>query len=99
MEGFEVETKEDGQTMAVAELNDDSLAVALLSCYEEQAFFLAARLFDSVYESSIFLGASDLSEGVYDVARAVYGGGCIHDRIRLAQEAIENFFTTPTNGG
>lgn len=97
--GFGKEIRRDNQTMSVVELNNDSLAAALRSCYDDGAFTLANRLFDSVYESSIFLGPSDLSEEVYGIARAIYGGGVINDRLRMTKEAIENFFTNPPMNG
>lgn len=92
---FRDEIAEDGRTMTVVELNDKSLAVALQSCYEEQAFFLAACLFESVYESSIFLGLSDLSEGSYDAARLIYGTRDVTERVGLTKAVIENFFIDP----
>ena len=95
VDGFRDEIAEEGQTMAVAELNDKSLADALLSCYEEQAFFLAVCLFEAVYESSIFLGPSDLSEGSYDVARLIYGARDVTERVELTKAVIENFFIDP----
>ena len=93
--GFRQEIAEEGETLTAAELNDDSLAVALQSCYEEQAFFLAACLFESVYESSVFLGPSDLSEGVYDAARLIYGVRAASKRMALTEAVIENFFIDP----
>ena len=71
--GFAEELAEDGQSVYFTKLTDDSLAAAMLSCYADQSFFLAAHLFDMLYESSIFLGPSDVSEGVYDAARVVSG--------------------------
>ena len=95
VDGFRDEIAEEGRTMTVVELNDTSLAVALQSCYEEQSFFLAACLFESVYESSIFLGLSDLSEGSYDAARLIYGARGVTKRLELTKAVIENFFIDP----
>lgn len=95
VEGFRNEIAEEGRTMTVAELNDKSLTAALLSCYEEQAFFLAVCLFEAVYESSIFLGLSDLSEGTYDAARLIYGTRDVTERVELTKAVIENFFIDP----
>lgn len=92
---FAEELAEDEQTLTATKLNDDSLAAALLSCYEEQSFFLAAHLFDMLYESSIFLGPSDVSEGVYDAARVVYGARRASMREEIAKGLIEDFFIDP----
>ena len=73
LDGFAEELAEVEQTITATKLTDDSLATALLACYEDQSFYLAAHLFDMLYESSIFISPSDVSEGVYDAARVVYG--------------------------
>lgn len=95
LDGFAEELAEDEQTITATKLNDDSLAAALLSCYEEQSFFLAAHLFDMLYESSIFIGPSDVSEGVYDAARVVYGARKACMREEIAKGLIEDFFIDP----
>lgn len=93
--GFAEELAEDEQSVSFTKLTDDSLAAALLSCYEDQSFFLAAHLFDMLYESSIFLGPSDVSEGVYDAARVVYGARAATMREEIAKGLIEDFFIDP----
>mgnify|MGYP000965890994 CR=1 FL=1 len=93
--GFRQDIAEEGERLTAAELNDDSLAVALQSCYEEQAFFLAACLFESVYESSVFIGPGDLSDGIYDAARLIYGARDAAKRMKLTEAVIENFFIDP----
>lgn len=93
--GFAEELAEDEQSVSFTKLTDDSLATALLSCYEEQSFFLAAHLFDMLYESSIFLGPNDVSEGVYDAARVVYGARAATMREEIAKGLIEDFFIDP----
>lgn len=95
LDGFAEELAEDGQTVSFTKLTDDSLAAALLSCYEEQSFFLAAHLFDMLYESSIFIRPSDVSDGIYDAARVVYGARNASKREGLAEAVIENFFIDP----
>lgn len=95
LDGFAEELAEEEQSVSFTKLTDDSLATALLSCYEEQSFFLAAHLFDMLYESSIFLGPSDVSEGVYDAARVVYGAREATMREEIAKGLIEDFFIDP----
>lgn len=95
LDGFAEELAEEEQSVSFTKLTDDSLATALLSCYEEQSFFLAAHLFDMLYESSIFLGPSDVSEGVYDAARVVYGAREATMREEIANGLIEDFFIDP----
>lgn len=95
LDGFAEELAEVEQTIMATKLTDDSLATALLACYEDQSFFLAAHLFDMLYESSIFLGPSDVSEGVYDAARVVYGARKASMREEIAKGLIEDFFIDP----
>lgn len=95
LDGFAEELAEEEQSVSFTKLTDDSLAAALLSCYEDQSFFLAAHLFDMLYESSIFLGPSDVSEGVYDAARVVYGAREATMREEIAKGLIEDFFIDP----
>lgn len=86
---------EEEQSVSFTKLTDDSLATALLACYEDQSFYLAAHLFDMLYESSIFIGPSDVSEGVYDAARVVYGARKASMREEIAKGLIEDFFIDP----
>ena len=95
LDDFAEELAEEEQTLTATKLNDDSLATALLACYNDQSFFLAAHLFDMLYESSIFLGPSDVSEGVYDAARVVYGARKASMREEIAKGLIEDFFIDP----
>ena len=95
LDGFAEDLAEDEQTLTATKLTDDSLATALLACYEDRSFYLAAHLFDMLYESSIFLGPSDVSYGVYDAARVVYGGRKATMREEIAKGLIEDFFIDP----
>lgn len=95
LDGFAEELAEDEQSVSFTKLTDDSLATALLSCYDDQSFYLASQLFDMLYESSIFLGPSDVSEGVYDAARVVYGARNATMREEIAKGLIEDFFIDP----
>ena len=95
LDGFAEELAEVEQTITATKLTDVSLAAALLACYDDQSFFLAAHLFDMLYESSIFLGPSDVSEGVYDAARVVYGARKASMREEIAKGLIEDFFIDP----
>lgn len=92
LDGFAEELAEEEQSVSFTKLTDDSLATALLACYEDQSFYLAAHLFDMLYESSIFIGPSDVSEGVYDAARVVYGARKASMREEIAKGLIEDFF-------
>lgn len=93
VDGFRDEIAEEGKAMFVADLNDDSLEAALLSCYEEQAFFLATCLFESIYESSIFLGPSNLSERAYEAARMIYDIRDVNTRVEAARAATVDFLS------
>lgn len=95
LDDFAEELAEDGQSVSFTKLTDDSLATALLACYDDQSFFLAANLFDMLYESSIFLGPSDVTDGVYDAARVVYGARKASMREEIAKGLIEDFFIDP----
>lgn len=95
LDDFAEELAEDGQSVSFTKLTDDSLATALLACYDDQSFFLAAHLFEMLYESSIFLGPSDVTDGVYDAARVVYGARKASMREEIAKGLIEDFFIDP----
>ena len=95
LDGFAEELAEDEQSVSFTKLTDDSLATALLSCYDDQSFYLASHLFDMLYESSIFIGPSDVSEGVYDAARVVYGAREATMREEITKGLIEDFFIDP----
>lgn len=95
LDDFRAELAEEGQTLTAKKLTDKSLAKALLSCYEDQSFTLAAHLFDLLYESSIFIRPSDVSEGFYDAARMVYSARNASKRLEMTKGLIEDYFIDP----